>query len=136
MLWLYSDPPLEEEDVPKGEWLCHKCKAEMAVAEAASSSNSRVVINAFAPVGIPELGGLSEHPLQTLARAARMMNPGQMNLEKSFMPHIQLPGKYFIYTSYNSCQVSLFFAPSMHLLRKLFENLLEVDENLLLIYKM
>ncbi|KAF6040953.1 hypothetical protein EB796_000739 [Bugula neritina] len=27
------DPPLEEEDVPKGEWLCHKCKAEMAATQ-------------------------------------------------------------------------------------------------------
>jgi len=27
------DPPLEEEDVPKGEWLCHKCKSEKTSAQ-------------------------------------------------------------------------------------------------------
>jgi len=44
---------------------------------------------------LPELGGLTEHPLQTLARAARMMNPGQMDIQKSFIPHIQLPGNFY-----------------------------------------
>lgn len=42
--------------------------------------------------GLPELGGLIEHPLQTLARAARAMNPKQFDLPKSLIPHIQLPG--------------------------------------------
>ena len=32
----YSDPPLEEEDVPKGEWLCHKCISEKAAEKADS----------------------------------------------------------------------------------------------------
>ena len=24
---LYSDPPLEEDDIPTGEWLCNECKS-------------------------------------------------------------------------------------------------------------
>lgn len=24
---VFSDPPLEEDDIPDGEWLCNECKA-------------------------------------------------------------------------------------------------------------
>ncbi len=24
----FSDPPLEEDDVPPGEWLCHRCRTK------------------------------------------------------------------------------------------------------------
>ena len=27
----FSDPPLEEDDVPTGEWVCHKCKVSPKV---------------------------------------------------------------------------------------------------------
>ena len=26
MDYCFSDPPLEEDDVPTGEWVCHRCK--------------------------------------------------------------------------------------------------------------
>ena len=25
-LYPFSDPPLEEDDIPRGEWVCHRCK--------------------------------------------------------------------------------------------------------------
>ena len=24
--FIFSDPPLEEDDVPPGEWICHRCR--------------------------------------------------------------------------------------------------------------
>lgn len=63
-------------------------------------------VKSISPVGIQELGGLPEHPLQTLARAARMMNPGQMDIPKSFIPHIQLPGE----SNLSSCQIIVFIS--------------------------
>jgi hypothetical protein len=26
MLFNFSDPPLEEDDLPTGEWICHRCR--------------------------------------------------------------------------------------------------------------
>lgn len=65
-------------------------------------------VKSISPVGIQELGGLPEHPLQTLARAARMMNPGQMDIPKSFIPHIQLPGEsnLLLFLSNNSIYIT------------------------------
>ena len=28
MIKFFSDPPLEEDDIPDGEWLCNECKAK------------------------------------------------------------------------------------------------------------
>ncbi|KAK3085048.1 hypothetical protein FSP39_023477, partial [Pinctada imbricata] len=113
------DPPLEEDDVPPGEWKCHKCKVSPPQPEKdddASSTQSGSSTGTTFPRGTksrpvprpptppspspsplpdvlvedPLLQNLS--PLQKLARAAAVMNPVQFELPKDISCTTFLPG--------------------------------------------
>ncbi|XP_048745110.2 PHD finger protein 12-like [Ostrea edulis] len=105
------DPPLEEDDVPPGEWRCHRCKVtppkpeppikekdDDACSTKSNSSNaSRGKSRPQPPVpAIEEMveGSITENltPLQRLARAAQMMNPVQFDLPRDIACTTPLPG--------------------------------------------
>ncbi|BFZ04666.1 hypothetical protein BsWGS_07705 [Bradybaena similaris] len=105
---LCHDPPLVEEELPTGEWLCHKCKitpqeAKDDDAESTSSkSSNRSIRGKRLAASIESDGkrgsangdtdGDPEHPLKTLAKAARLMNPVQFDLGKEISCNKPLPG--------------------------------------------
>lgn len=91
------DPPLEEDDVPTGEWVCHKCKVSPKVekdddassTKSGSSNNGR---NSKYIPPIPILPLTSSNPLQQLAEAAKLLNPIQFDLPKDIACTTPLPG--------------------------------------------
>ncbi|XP_065282734.1 PHD finger protein 12 isoform X3 [Dermacentor albipictus] len=66
------DPPLDEESLPSGEWICHRCTVM------ASGSSSRT--------------GDSSSALHTLVAAASLLNAQQFELPHELSCHIALPG--------------------------------------------
>jgi len=94
---LCHDPPLEEEDVPNGLWLCHKCRTEALEVKdddaESTSSKSSVKSGRGKKLATPmEPERETEHPLRTLAKAARFMNPSQFDVGKEISCHKDLPG--------------------------------------------
>ncbi|CAG5117060.1 unnamed protein product, partial [Candidula unifasciata] len=105
---LCHDPPLIEEELPTGEWLCHKCKIapqetkdDDAESTSSKSSNRSIRGKRLAPSTDSEgkrgstngeTDGDQEHPLKTLAKAARLMNPMQFDLGKEISCNKPLPG--------------------------------------------
>uniref|UniRef100_A0A1Q3F1W2 PHD finger protein 12 n=1 Tax=Culex tarsalis TaxID=7177 RepID=A0A1Q3F1W2_CULTA len=116
------DPPLSEQDIPNGLWICHTCKmtdqgsatletrAETSVAESSqitkikkmrNRSNSRK--NSATSAGT-EKGTIDERvekeledvsnlsPLEQLIRAARILNPRQFELPREINSHFPFPG--------------------------------------------
>ncbi|XP_067649895.1 PHD finger protein 12-like [Haliotis asinina] len=88
------DPPLEEDDLPPGEWICHRCR----IADNQSKEDP-VPSTSTGSRGRPKRQhsqedekDVPEHPLQTLAKAARLMNPIQFDLTKDIACTIPLPG--------------------------------------------
>ncbi|GAB6030049.1 hypothetical protein CHUAL_005732 [Chamberlinius hualienensis] len=107
------DPPLDEDDLPTGEWLCHCCRMqakEKAKAEndVASMRNSLPTDeNATEILGVDDdsadergNGGSNdedeeeESPLEKLIRAASLMNPKQFQLPNELQCTTVLPGNY------------------------------------------
>ncbi|XP_061166632.1 PHD finger protein 12-like [Saccostrea echinata] len=106
------DPPLEEDDVPPGEWRCHRCKVSPPKAEPSkdkekdddasstksNSSNTSRKSRPQPPIPIIEEilvdTPTTEHltPLQKLARAAQLMNPVQFDLPRDIACTTPLPG--------------------------------------------
>ena len=81
-----SDPPLDEEDVPQGEWLCRKCKIigkDDAESDYADSDESDDIESD--PKGLRK-------PFSYLIRAAQTLNPKQFQLPNDLMPSIPLIG--------------------------------------------
>lgn len=92
------DPPLEEEDIPQGEFVCHRCKIapqekddDNVSSKSGSSSNGRSLKCNQPPVPSPVL---SVNPLRTLAEAAQQLNPVQFDLPQDIECHTSLPGSY------------------------------------------
>ncbi|XP_031331009.1 PHD finger protein 12 [Photinus pyralis] len=94
------DPPLEEKDIPIGEWLCHTCTY---AAEKASPSTSK------SPVTVPRTRSkrvmstpetaLSKpvkkpkpNPFETLLEAAHSLNPKEFELPRSMSLPSCFPG--------------------------------------------
>lgn len=97
------DPPLEEEDIPPGEWVCHRCKTlpkELAPqkdddtmsTKSSTSSHSRSS-KCSQPSVIP-IPVLSINPFHTLTEAAKLLNPVQFDLPKDIECHTLFPGSY------------------------------------------
>ncbi|XP_052238468.1 PHD finger protein 12-like isoform X2 [Dreissena polymorpha] len=97
------DPPLEDDDIPPGEWLCHRCKTapkeiiqlttkddDASSTKSGSSSNGG---KKYSPPPIP-VPILAENPLHTLAEAAKVLNPVQFDLPKDLACTTPLPGSY------------------------------------------
>ena len=104
------NPPLEEDDVPPGEWICHRCrvvpKQDVAKDDDTSSVNSGSSSQSYKGkkqrptqnVALELMEDMEveiaqdKNPLVTLARAAKMMNPTQFELPKDVAPTMNMPG--------------------------------------------
>ncbi|XP_052800877.1 PHD finger protein 12-like isoform X2 [Mya arenaria] len=91
------DPPLEEDDIPPGEWICHRCRVspkekddDTSSTKSGSSSNGG---KKYLPPPIP-IPVLALNPLHTLAEAAKVLNPVQFELTKDLACTTQIPGSY------------------------------------------
>ena len=83
LIFQSSDPPLDEEDVPQGEWLCRKCEIgdeEMYISEDSESEDVESNPKAF------------QKPFSLLIRAAQTLNPKQFQLPNDMVPSIPLVG--------------------------------------------
>lgn len=120
------DPPLEEDDVPTGEWLCHKCLVTPHIEDddtaSTCSSKSRHSEPQALPVKRTTKCSIKDeelitfdfdlkndnnepmHPLMLLAKAVSVTNPRQFELPKDICSHLQLPGssKRRLCSSYRS----------------------------------
>ncbi|VEN53238.1 unnamed protein product [Callosobruchus maculatus] len=96
------DPPLEEEDIPQGEWLCHSCKylksnpASCSTAPAPATRTKRsnstplVVTPSSSAATAAKKPRLS--PMDMLIEAATSMNPKQFELPRSMSVPCVFPG--------------------------------------------
>lgn len=80
------DPPLTEDDVPSGEWVCHRCSL-LAAEEDAKKENERMDVDEESDEILEDC-----HPLLVLAKAARYSNPTQFELPKEITCTEPLPG--------------------------------------------
>ncbi|KAK2160899.1 hypothetical protein LSH36_125g03022 [Paralvinella palmiformis] len=105
------DPPLEDDGVPIGEWLCHRCRmhpkteddetastcssrsrqSEQSVKKGSSSKNNRHDDDFDMEW---DESDKNKTPLELLAKAASFANPKQFELTKDITCNIQLPGDY------------------------------------------
>ncbi|XP_075747166.1 PHD finger protein 12 isoform X4 [Rhipicephalus microplus] len=70
------DPPLDEESLPSGEWICHRCTVMAATSGSCPAGNSSEASSA----------------LHTLVAAASLLNAQQFELPNELSCHIALPG--------------------------------------------
>ncbi|XP_052072417.1 PHD finger protein 12-like isoform X1 [Mytilus californianus] len=103
------NPPLEEDDVPPGEWICYRCRVAPKQQDkdddtssvnsgsstqsnkpkkSRSSKNTALELMEDMEVEIAQ----DKNPLFTLARAAKLMNPTQFELPKDTAPTMNMPG--------------------------------------------
>ncbi|CAL1260887.1 unnamed protein product [Larinioides sclopetarius] len=99
------DPPLSEEDLPSGEWLCHRCKTTSEVEEPSASSNQSGVVEEADSTNEPDIyprhpaefsamdiDHETVNPLDVLISAAATRNPTQYQLPCELSCTVQLPG--------------------------------------------
>ncbi|ESP00983.1 hypothetical protein LOTGIDRAFT_238397 [Lottia gigantea] len=99
------DPPLEEDELPPGEWLCHRCQlspeskddetasnCSNASSRSSKSSTKNRLKRQYSEEDTSPIFTENEHPLLSLAKAARLMNPVQFELPKDIACTIPLPG--------------------------------------------
>ncbi|XP_064613233.1 LOW QUALITY PROTEIN: PHD finger protein 12-like [Liolophura sinensis] len=103
------DPPLEEDELPSGEWICHRCRVTPPQPEVTEDNNTPAPPPAPAPkpstsrsrgrrrsqeepMEIQDADEDMSHPLKMLAKAARLMNPVQFDLPKDVACTTSLPG--------------------------------------------
>ncbi|XP_013380384.1 PHD finger protein 12 isoform X2 [Lingula anatina] len=106
------DPPLSEDDLPSGEWLCHRCRVGPPPSEAdddassVTSTQSKTTSrtseksrtrgsNRRSPIDEEVMSVDSDdgdNPLQTLIKAASLMNPKQFEIPKDMTCNTVLPG--------------------------------------------
>ncbi|CAG2104380.1 unnamed protein product, partial [Medioppia subpectinata] len=81
------DPPLDEEDVPQGEWLCRKCKQLVKEVDESDDESG----DEEAEEAMDESKDI-QRPFSLLVRAAQSLNPKQFQLPNDMMPSIPLVG--------------------------------------------
>ncbi|XP_068086806.1 PHD finger protein 12 [Anabrus simplex] len=113
------DPPLDEVDIPIGEWLCHCCRLTAKQAEESTNGNSSITKNESKPSkdtkvmlspaksrlrgkrNAAELPTNERRPrkqdpavtsLELLVKAASMMNPKQFELPRELSMSLPFPG--------------------------------------------
>ena len=86
------DPPIPEEDIPSGDWICHNCKATEALKLGASHSTDW---QQDASVDDPACADVMavRSPLQQLIQAASLLNPKQFELPPEMVVNDLLPGE-------------------------------------------
>lgn len=102
-MFFLSDPPLEEQDIPHGEWVCHSCKHAARTTTTTTStaqlrskrSNSTPAPKTVSPKKAKPTG------MDLLIEAAEAMNPKQFELPRSMSVPCNFPGtdkgKWFLY---------------------------------------
>ncbi|XP_052832792.1 PHD finger protein 12 [Octopus bimaculoides] len=88
------DPPLTEDDVPSGEWVCRRCTLLAAESEAKRSVKDGVTEMEVEEEEEEDMNEDTDqlHPLLVLAKAARYTNPTQFELPKEIVCTEPLPG--------------------------------------------
>lgn len=81
------DPPLTEDDVPSGEWVCHRCSLLAAEEDAKKEKDGVEVVDEETDENLEDY-----HPLFLLAKAARYANPTQFELPREITCTEPLPG--------------------------------------------
>ncbi|CAH1994433.1 unnamed protein product [Acanthoscelides obtectus] len=95
---LWIDPPLEEDDIPQGEWLCHSCKYLRAhsisgIAPATRSKRSNSTPLAVAAASCSSANKKTRlSPMDMLIEAATSMNPKEFELPRSMSVPCVFPG--------------------------------------------
>ncbi|CAH1118667.1 unnamed protein product [Phaedon cochleariae] len=87
------DPPLEEQDIPRGEWLCHSCKYTSKVnlpPQLRSKRSNSTPVSAPFPIKLSKKQKMS--PMEILIEAANSMNPKQFELPRSMSVPCLFPG--------------------------------------------
>ncbi|GFY12134.1 PHD finger protein 12 [Trichonephila clavipes] len=95
-----SDPPLLEEDLPSGEWLCHRCRTTSEVEEpilipqpcGAEDLESEIYPRHPTEFSAIEIDQETVNPLNVLITAATVRNPTQYQLPYELSCTLQLPG--------------------------------------------
>ena len=84
---LCHEPPLNFDEIPAGEFICNKCKANSACGNDPASVNFNTNLVQFFKRD-------AETPLKTLTRMSKSFNPRQMCFPVDFGPklHVNLPG--------------------------------------------
>lgn len=99
--FFFSDPPLEEQDIPKGEWLCHACKYTKklpsipALRNKRSNSTPVSSVNASSSCSNGKMAAKKAkimNPMEMLIEAANAMNPKQFELPRSMSVPCVFPG--------------------------------------------
>ncbi|KAK5638701.1 hypothetical protein RI129_012996 [Pyrocoelia pectoralis] len=95
------DPPLEEKDIPMGEWLCHSCTYLAGKATPQSPSKSPVTVprtRSKRVMSTPESTSskpakkTKPNPFEILLEAANALNPKQFELPRSMSLPSCFPG--------------------------------------------
>ncbi|XP_050300142.1 PHD finger protein 12 [Anthonomus grandis grandis] len=85
------DPPLDFDDIPEGEWLCHSCKYQKKQAKAASLRKRSDSSSSTTSTKSSKKSKLS--PIEYLIEAASAMNPTQFELPfEMSLPNSHFPG--------------------------------------------
>lgn len=85
-----SDPPLEETDIPKGEWLCHSCIHAKKKPQLRLKRSVSMPAEATPKPVAKKQKMLS--PIEMLIEAAQAMNPRQFELPRSMSIPCIFPG--------------------------------------------
>lgn len=99
------DPPLDEADLPIGEWLCHACRMEASKTREAEQSSIKgdcrgrlrgVRREASDPTSPPPEKKSKRDPaavgMEMLVQAAAMLNPRQFDLPRELTMSLPFPG--------------------------------------------
>lgn len=105
-IYIYSDPPLEESDIPTGEWLCHSCKYASSANKQISPqtrnkrSSSTPPMNSVAAAAAASGSSSGRpakkaklNPMEVLVQAASALNPKQFELPRSMSVPCMFPGR-------------------------------------------
>ncbi|KAF5280728.1 hypothetical protein FQA39_LY18011 [Lamprigera yunnana] len=86
---LCYDPPLEEKDIPLGEWLCQTCTHVGTTVLKPKVRNKRILSESAAKTALKKT---KFHPFETLIEAAHALNPKQFELPRSMSLPTFFPG--------------------------------------------
>lgn len=94
-----SDPPLEEKDIPAGQWLCHHCRKtkELAATEKTPQlRNKRSNSSTGSNVSNASTASTTKKPkinsMNVLVKAASLLNPKQFELPRNMSTPCLFPG--------------------------------------------
>lgn len=94
-----SDPPLSEDDIPVGSWLCNSCRfkskdevEEIPVTSTTTMSSRRTKKRSGSTESTIVPKKTLSSPFDELIKAAVSMNPKQFKLPKELELHHQFPG--------------------------------------------